>query len=54
MQGEHADFVVFPAIAGHLATTGEEHEVRGAVPLFDHIQSFVNLTAQFFGMQIMA
>jgi hypothetical protein len=30
VQREHADLVVFPAVAGHLATTGKEHEIRGA------------------------
>ena len=34
----HADLVVFPAITDHLTTAGKEHGIRGAVPLFDHIQ----------------
>jgi NAD(P)-dependent dehydrogenase (short-subunit alcohol dehydrogenase family) len=52
VQREHADLVVFPAVADHLAATGKEHEIRGAVPLFDHVQTFVDLSAQRFRMQI--
>ena len=52
MQREHADLVVFLAVADHLAATSKEHEIRGAVPLFDHVQSFVDLAAQSFRMQI--
>jgi hypothetical protein len=29
VQREHADLLVFPAVAGHLAAAGEEHEIRG-------------------------
>jgi len=43
----HADLVVFSAVAGHLAAAGEEHKIRGAVPLFDHVQAFVDLAAEF-------
>lgn len=46
------DLVVFPAIADHLTTAGKEHEIRGAVPLFDHVQSLVDLAAPRFRMQI--
>jgi hypothetical protein len=53
VQREHADLVVFPAVAGHLAATGKEHEIRGAVPLFDHVQAVVDLAAQRFRMQIL-
>jgi hypothetical protein len=52
VQPEHADLVVFPAVADHLAATGKEHEIRGAVPLFNHVQTFVDLSAQRFRMQI--
>jgi hypothetical protein len=52
VQREHADLVVFPAVADHLAATCKEHEIRGAVPLFDHVQTFVDLSAQRFRMQI--
>lgn len=45
--------MVFPAVAGHLAATGKEHEIRGAVPLFDHVQAVVDLAAQRFRMQIL-
>ena len=48
MEREHADLVVFAAVANHLAATGKEHEICGAVPLFDHVQSVVDLAAQRF------
>ena len=53
VQREHADLVVFPAVAGHLAATRKEHKIRGAVPLFDHVQAFVNFAAQLFRMQVL-
>jgi NAD(P)-dependent dehydrogenase (short-subunit alcohol dehydrogenase family) len=43
VQREHADLVVFPAVADRLAATSKEHEIRGAVPLFDRVQTFVAL-----------
>ena len=46
--------MVLAAVAHHLAATGEEHEVGGTVPLLDHVQPFVDLAAQRFGVQIAA
>jgi hypothetical protein len=39
MQGEHADFMIFAAIAGHFAATSEEDKIVGAVPLLDEAPS---------------
>jgi hypothetical protein len=33
MERQHADFMVFPAVAGHFSATGKEHEIRGTVRL---------------------
>ena len=41
VQREQADLVVFVRVAGHLTTPGKEHEIRGAVPLFDDVQAFM-------------
>src|SRR5271170_2484083 len=46
MQGEHADFVIFAAIADHFAATGEEDKIVGAVPLLDNIEAPVDLAAE--------
>ena len=54
VQREHADPLVFPAAAGHLAAAGEEHEIRGSVPLFDHVQAVADLAAQVLRMQVLA
>src|ERR1700733_15070692 len=54
MQCEHADFVVFTAIAGEFAAAGEEDEIIGAVPVLDDVETFVDLTAQRLAMQIPA
>ena len=42
VQREQADLVVFVTVAGHLTTPGKEHEIRGAVPLFDDVQAFMD------------
>ena len=34
VQRKHAGFA---AVAGHLAATGKEYEIRGAVPLFNDV-----------------
>jgi hypothetical protein len=54
MQCEHADFVVFAAIADEFAATGKEDEIIGAVPVLDNVETFVDLTAQRLAMQIPA
>lgn len=46
--------MVFAPVAGHLPATCKEYEIRAAVPLFEHVQTFVNLTAQRFRVQIPA
>jgi hypothetical protein len=46
MQGEHADLVIFTAVARHLTAAGKEDEVVGAVPLLDDVQAFVDLAAE--------
>jgi hypothetical protein len=46
--------MVFAPAAGHLPATRKEYEIRGAVPLFDHVEALVDLTAQRFRVQIPA
>jgi hypothetical protein len=53
MQREHADLVILATVAGHFAAAGEEDEVVGAVPLFDGIQAFVDLTAERFAVKVL-
>jgi hypothetical protein len=46
VQGEHADLVVFTAIAGEFATLSEEHEVVGPVPLLYDSVRLIAATAR--------
>lgn len=46
--------MVFAPVAGHLPAARKEHEIGGAVLLFDHVQAFLDLTAQRFGVEIPA
>jgi hypothetical protein len=52
MQGEHADFVIFVAIADHFAATGEEDKIVGAIPLLDDIDALVDLAAEVFVVEV--
>jgi len=52
MQREHTDFVVLPAVACHLASACEEHELGRAVPLLDNIQALIDFPAQRFVVQV--
>src|SRR5271165_1439747 len=52
MQCEHADFMVLATIAGHFASTGEEDEVVGAVPLLDDVQALVDFAAEVFTAKV--
>ena len=54
VQRQHADLVVFAAVAGHFAAAGEEDEVGGAVPLLDDVQPFVDLAPQLLVVQVAA
>ena len=46
MQREHAHLVVLAPVARQCAATGEEDEVGRAAPLFDHVESFVDLAPE--------
>ena len=37
--------MVLAAIADQLAAAGEENEVVGAIPLLDHVKTFIDLAA---------
>jgi hypothetical protein len=52
VQCEHADFMVLAAIADHFASTGEEDEVVGAVPLLDDVQALVDFAAEVFTVRL--
>ena len=54
MQREHADFMILATIADHFASAGEEDEVVGAVPLFDDVQSLVDLATQLRAVKLSA
>ena len=54
MQGEHADFVIFAAIADHFAATGEEDKIVGAIPLLDDVEALIDLAAQVFAVKVPA
>jgi hypothetical protein len=54
MKGEHADLVILSAVADHFAATGEENEVVGAVPLFDDVQTLVDLPAECLAVKVLA
>jgi len=41
VQREHTDLVILSTVADHLAATGKEHEIGGAVPLLDHVLDIV-------------
>ena len=46
--------MVLAAVAYHLAAPGEEHEIGGAVPVFDHVQPLVDLATQRLTVQVTA
>lgn len=45
VEGQHADLMIFPSIADHLAPAGKEDKVVGAVPLFDDIWDFIDFAS---------
>lgn len=52
MQRQHADLVIFAAVACHLAAARKEDEVVGAVPSFDGVEARVDLAAQRQAVQV--
>jgi hypothetical protein len=54
MQTEHADLVILATIADHFAAAGKEDEVVGVVPLFDDVQTLVDLTAECLAVKVLA
>jgi len=52
VQAEHDQFVILAAVARHLATVGEEHEVFGAVPVLDDVQAVVDFAPDRPGLRM--
>ncbi len=46
--------MILASIAHQLTPAGEEDEVVGAVPLLDHVESFIDLAAQRLAVKISA
>ncbi len=54
MEREHADLVIFTAIADHFTMAGEEDEIIGDVPLLDDVQALIDLAAEGLAVKISA
>ena len=46
--------MIFGSVAYQFAAAGKEDEIIGAVPLFDHVEAFVNFAAQVFVVKVPA
>ena len=47
VQRQHADFTLFHLIRGKVAALTEAYEVVDIVPVFNHVQGFLNFMPQF-------
>ena len=54
VQRQHCDLLILQAVRGDLAAFAVEDEAVGAVPVLNHVESFVNGLAERLGIQVAA
>ena len=54
MQRKHCDFLILVPIRRDIPPFAKENEIIGAIPIFDDVEPFVNLPAEFAQPEIAA